>query len=301
MMKSMSLLASAMLGLAGHVVAKNAATSPPASEVAPPDLQWWRDARFGMFIHWGPVALTGKEISWSRAKSNHHAPPPNGGGPTPVEVYENLYKQFNPEKFNAGEWVAIAKVAGMQYIVLTAKHCDSSLLWDSKTDDYNIMNTPFGRDVVEELSTAAQKAGIPFCVYFCRGDWKDPDCRHPQNNLRFVERMHAQLTDLLTKYGRIPLIWFDYDGHPNPSRPEETATLVRKLQPGVILTNRLEAMHPDESHGRMGPWGDYATPEQFVGGYGDEVPWETCHAVQTTRFAGQGGIGCFVRWFHCCY
>ncbi len=245
--------------------------------VAPPDLKWWRDARFGMFIHWGPVSITGGEISFSRAKSNPYAP--HGFGATPVDVYDNLYKQFNPVKFNADEWVATAKAAGMKYMVLTAKHCDSFLLWDSKTDDYNIMNTPFGRDVVKELSTAANKAGLPFCVYFCPGDWKDPDCRHPENNPRFVERMHAQLTELLTQYGKIPLIWFDFDGHPCPSKPEETATLVRKLQPGVILTNRLEAMTPDESHGHIGKCGDYATPEQFVGGYGDDVPWETCMTI----------------------
>jgi len=267
-----------LAALAVHTLALPLVSPLTAAEtVAPPNIQWWRDARFGMFIHWGPVSITGEEISFSRAKSNPYAP--HGFGATPVDVYDNLYKQFNPVKFNADKWVAIAKSAGMRYIVLTAKHCDSFLLWDSKTDDYNIMNTPFGRDVVKELSTAANKAGIPFCVYFCPGDWKDPDCRHPQNNDRFVERMHAQLTELLTNYGKIPLIWFDFDGHPCPSKPEETATLVRKLQPGVILTNRLEAMTPDESHGRLVNWGDYVTPEQFVGGYADDVPWETCMTI----------------------
>lgn len=250
--------------------------SGAADPVVRPDLQWWRDGRFGMFIHWGPSSLSGKEISWSRAKSNPNSP---NKGPTPVDVYDNLYKKFHPEKFNADEWVATAKAAGMKYIVLTAKHCDGFLLWDSKTIDYNIMSTPFGRDVVQELSTAARKAGIPFCVYFAPGDWKDPDCRNPVTNIKFVERMHAQITELLTKYGRIPLIWFDFDGYPNPSDPKETASLVRKLQPGIIMTNRLEALHSDESHGRMGPWGDYATPEQFVGGFCDTIPWETCMTI----------------------
>jgi alpha-L-fucosidase len=244
------------------------AVSPvlPAAEVVPPDLQWWRDARFGMFIHWGPSSISGKEISWSRA----------GIG---KEKYDALYKEFNPVKFDAGAWVAAAKAAGMRYIVLTAKHCDGFLLWPSKTIDYNISNTPFKRDVVAELSAASRKAGIPFCVYFAPGDWKDPDCRNPKTNDVFVKRMHAQLTELLTQYGRIPLIWFDFDGWPNPSEPRETATLVRKLQPGVIITNRLEALHSDESHGRVGPWGDYATPEQFVGGYCDRLPWETCMTI----------------------
>lgn len=237
-----------------------------AADVAPRDFGWWRDGRFGMFIHWGPAALTGKEISWSR----------KGTG---IEKYDALYKEFNPVKFNATEWVATAKAAGMKYMVLTAKHHDGFMLWDTKTGDYNIMHTPFGRDVVAELAAAAKQADLPFCVYFSPGDWKDPDCRNPATNAKFVERMHAQITELLTNYGRIPLVWIDFDGFPNPSSPEETATLMRKLQPGVLITNRLEALHPDESHGRIGPWGDYATPEQRVGSYCDTVPWETCMTI----------------------
>ncbi len=231
-------------------------------------LSWWREARFGMFIHWGPAALTGKEISWSRQA-------------TGVAVYDKLYQQFNPVKFDARAWVAAGKSAGMGYIVLTAKHHDGFMLWDTKTGDYNIMRTPFGRDVVGELAKAASEAGMPFCYYFSPGDWKDPDCRDPQNNPRFVERMHAQLTELLTHYGRIPLVWIDFDGWPCPSRPEETAKLIQRLQPGVILNNRLEPLHPDESHGLVGRWGDYATPEQRVGSYCDTVPWETCMTIGT--------------------
>src|SRR5882757_1245323 len=97
-------------------------------------LAWWRDARFGMFIHWGPVSLTGQELSWSRANSNTNCP---NNGATPVEVYDNLYKKFNPTNFNADEWVSIAKSTGMKYMVLTAKHADGFLLWDSKVDAYN--------------------------------------------------------------------------------------------------------------------------------------------------------------------
>ena len=237
-----------------------------AADVAPRDFGWWREGRFGMFIHWGPAALSGKEISWSRAAT----------GP---EKYDQLYKEFNPVKFDADTWVGVAKAAGMKYIVLTAKHHDGFMLWDTKTGDYNIMHTPFGRDVVAELSAASKRANIPFCVYFSPGDWKDPDSRNPQTNVRFVERMHAQITELLTRYGRIPLVWIDFDGFPNPSSPEETATLIRKLQPGALITNRLEALHPDESHGRVGKWGDYATPEQRVGSYCSTVPWETCMTI----------------------
>jgi alpha-L-fucosidase len=237
-----------------------------SADVAPRDFSWWRDGRFGMFIHWGPASLSGKEISWSR----------EGIGP---EKYDALYKEFNPVKFDAATWVGVAKAAGMKYIVLTAKHHDGFMLWDTKTDSYNIMNTPFGRDVVAELSAAAKGADIPFCVYFSPGDWKDPDCRNPQSNDKFVERMHTQITELLTGYGKIPLVWIDFDGIPNPSSPKETATLIRKLQPGALITNRLESLHPDESHGRVGQWGDYATPEQRVGSYCSTVPWETCMTI----------------------
>lgn len=261
-MKSLALLA-----LLPAMASAAPAAAPSASpKVPPPDFGWWRDARFGMFIHWGPSSLTGNEISWSREKYGK-------------EKYDALYKEFNPVHFNAAAWVATAKTAGMRYLVLTAKHHDGFMLWDTKTDPYNIMNTPFGRDVVAELAAAASAADLPFCVYFSPGDWRDPDCRHPQNNPRFVERMHAQLTELLSNYGKIPLVWFDFDGLPNPSHPRDTATLLRTLQPGILLTNRLEALHTDESHGRVGPWGDYATPEQFVGSYCDTLPWETCMTI----------------------
>ncbi|MEX1113981.1 MAG: alpha-L-fucosidase [Akkermansiaceae bacterium] len=265
----LSLFLSSLLLLGTPLFAQSPASAEASafsSSVRPPDFPWWRDGRFGMFIHWGPAALTGKEISWSR----------NGTG---IEKYDSLYKEFNPVRFNATEWVATAKAAGMKYMVLTAKHHDGFMLWDTKTGDYNIMHTPFGRDVVAELATAAKKADLPFCVYFSPGDWKDPDCRNPEANAKFVERMHAQITELLTHYGRIPLVWIDFDGFPNPSIPRETATLIRQLQPGALITNRLEALHPDESHGRIGKWGDYATPEQRVGSYCDTVPWETCMTI----------------------
>jgi len=112
-----------------------------------------------MFIHWGPVSLTGHEIGWSR------------GAQTPIEVYDNLYKQFNPTNFNADEWVSIAKAAGMKYIVLTTKHHDGFCLWDTKLTDYNVMHSPFHRDVVKELAAACRKQGIEFGAYYSVTDW----------------------------------------------------------------------------------------------------------------------------------
>lgn len=232
-------------------------------------LQWWREARFGMFIHWGPITLTGAEISWCMRTDLSWGKPH-----VEPEIYQELYKQFNPVKFDARKWVQYAKDAGMKYIVFVAKHHDGFVMWDSKLTDYKITNTPFARDVLRELSDAAKEANIPLGIYFSPGDWHDKDCRTVTNDV-FVKRMHSYLTEVLTNYD-IKLLWFDYDGFPNPSFPEETATLVRKLKPGIILSNRLEPLHPDESHGLIGKWGDYATPENRVGSYCDAVPWETC-------------------------
>lgn len=225
-------------------------------------LAWWQDARFGLFIHWGPVTRTGNEISWSR----------NGYGKS---RYDSLYRQFNPTRFNAKEWVAQAKAGGMKYVVLTAKHHDGFCLFDTKTSTYSIMSTPFGRDVCKELADAVHEAGLHLGWYFSLADWKDPDCRNPVGNSAFTGRMMTQLTELLTNYGKIDLLWFDYEGSPSPASPKPVYELVRRLQPEIILNNRLEVFTPDESHSQPGNYGDYATPEGFVAGFG-QTPWETC-------------------------
>jgi len=262
----------------------------PAAEVAPykapaESLAQWRAQRFGMFIHWGPVSLTAKEISWSRANSNKQCP---NNGPTPVNVYDNLYKQFNPEKFVAKEWVAIAQAAGMKYMVLTAKHCDGFLLWDSKVDDYNIMHTPFKRDVCAELAQAAHAAGMGIGWYYSPMDWRDPDCRTAKN-AEFVQRMQAELTELLTNYGKIDVLWFDCDGRSAPWDQAATYRLVRKLQPGIMLDERLDiGADGGWGAGRIGPWADFHTPEQFVGGF-DQRPWESCMTMSRHNQWAWGG------------
>ncbi|HEX3799719.1 MAG TPA: alpha-L-fucosidase [Verrucomicrobiae bacterium] len=242
-------------------------------------LEWWRDARFGMFIHWGPVSLTGQEISWSRANSNTNSP---NNGPTPVEVYDNLYKQFDPTNFNASEWVSIAKNTGMKYMVLTAKHGDGFLLWNSKVDGYNIGATPFHRDVCQELADAAHHQDMKIGWYFSPMDWRDPDCRSA-NNDRFVTKIQAELRELLSNYGKIAVLWFDSDGRPTMWHPAETYALVRRLQPQIIINNRLEMSTYDQwlHQGGLGPNEDYYTPEQKIGAYDDTNPWETCMTLGT--------------------
>jgi len=242
-------------------------------------LAWWRDARFGMFIHWGPVSLTGQEISWSRANSNTNCP---NDGPTPVDVYDNLYRKFNPTNFNASEWVSIAQSAGMKYLVLTAKHGDGFLLWRSQIDPYNIGNSPFQRDVCAELAAAARQQNERIGWYFSEMDWRDPDCRSAQND-RFVKKFQAELRELLTNYGKISVLWFDTDGRIDMWDPTNTHALVQQLQPQILVNNRLEmSSFVQWAHqGKLKPNEDYYTPEQRIGAYDDQTAWETCMTIGT--------------------
>jgi len=251
----------------------------------PEMLQRWQDWHFGMFIHWGPVSQTEQEISWSRANSNPQCP---NNGATPVDVYDNLYKKFDPVKFDAKEWVAIAKAAGMKYMVLTVKHCDGFLLWDSKVSDYNIMHTPFKRDICAELVKQARKAGMGIGWYFSPPDWRDPDCRTAKN-AEFVKRMQAELVELLTNYGKIDILWFDCDGATVPWEQDATYALVRRLQPGIVINNRLDSTSVGYSVSQIGPWADFYTPELHIGGFDNLRPWESCMTVSAHNQWAWGG------------
>ena len=293
------------LALAALLLSTTGANAEMPQKAKPESLQAWRDARFGMFIHWGPVSLTEKEISWSRANSNPKCP---NNGPTSVEVYDNLYKRFDPAKFDAKEWVAIAQAAGMKYMVLTAKHCDGFLLWDSKVDDYNILHTPFKRDVCAELAKAAHDAGMKIGWYYSPMDWRDPDCRNAKN-AEFVKRMQGELEELLTNYGRIDLLWFDTDGRSAPWDQERTYAMVRKLQPDIIINNRLDAGREDagslgfvgvDRPESVGPWADYYTPEQFVGGFDRGHLWESCMTISRRGQWSWGGPQDGVKTFAEC-
>ncbi len=264
-----------LLAVCAFTAAARAET--PAEHAA--RLAWWRDARFGMFIHWGPVSLTGQEISWSRANSNTNCP---NNGPIPVAVYDHLYQRFDPTNFNAADWVGIARAAGMKYMVLTAKHGDGFLLWDSKVDGYNIGATPFHRDVCAELAAAAHAQGEKIGWYFSPMDWRDPDCRSADND-RFVRKIQAELRELLSNYGPICLLWFDSDGRPTMWDPPTTYALVKGLQPQIIINNRLQMATQEEwaHQGGLNANEDYYTPEQSIGAYDDRTPWETCMTLGT--------------------
>ena len=198
---SISLVAACLLAGAFLTEAEEPSRAPAEA------VEHWQDLRFGMFIHWGPVALTGHEIGWSR------------GSQTPIEKYDQLYKRFNPTEFNAREWVETARAAGMKYIVLTSKHHDGFCLWDSAATEYDIMNSPFGRDVVAELAAACRAAGMDFGLYYSTCDWWHPAFpnggRHgretkPTADLQAYDRyLRAQTRELIENYGPLLTIWFD--------------------------------------------------------------------------------------------
>jgi alpha-L-fucosidase len=253
-----------------------------APELPPPaDLGWWRDARFGMFVHWGPVSLRGTEIGWSR------------GAAVPVEEYDALYRRFDPQAFDARAWARLARDAGMRYLVLTTKHHDGFCLWPSRLTDYHVGNTPFRRDVVRELADACRAEGLVFCAYHSICDWQHPDyplgspggkTRKPAADMdRYVSYLHGQVAELLAQYGPIGILWFDGEWE-EPWSEERGRALYRHcrtLQPSVIVNNRVgkgrEDMAGTTAAGAFG--GDYDTPEQRVGRYQDARPWESCVTI----------------------
>jgi len=230
-------------------------------------MDWWQQSRFGMFIHWGPISLKGTEISWSR------------GEQVPIEEYDNLYKQFNPVKFNADLWVSVAKAAGMKYIILTTKHHDGFCLWNTKQTDFNIMNSPFHRDVVDELSKACKKQGMAFGVYYSTCDWHNPDfpltspggsVARPTSNLdAYTDYLKREIAELLLNYGPLATLWFDVPEKFDSIRGKGVIDFAHILQPDIIINNRTGAK------------GDYDTPEQRVGKLQMNRPWETCMTICT--------------------
>lgn len=228
------------------------------------DMQWWKEARFGLFIHWGPVSLKGTEIGWSRGGERRGIP---GKGAIPVEVYDTLYKEFNPVEFNADAWVALAREAGMKYLVFTSKHHDGFSMFDSQLTEYKITNSPFKRDVVKELADACHKAGLRVGFYYSPPDWHHPDYR-TENHAKYIEYMHGQLREICTNYGQIDIIWFDgLGGTARDWDSERLFKMIRELQPHVIINNRA------------GLPGEHDTPEQTVGRFQNDRPWESCITI----------------------
>ena len=257
-----------LLALAALVpcICSTAAAAEPEKPARPKAIEAWKDLRFGMFIHWGPASITAKEISHAR-----------GSTELPIERYDALYKEFNPVEFNADQWVAVAKAAGMKYMVLTAKHHDGFCLWDTKLTDYNIMQSPFRRDIVKELSAACQRAGMAFGVYYSVCDWHHPDfprtgekgkvTREKSDLDRYTVYLKGQITELLQGYGPLVTLWFDHAQVFGSTRGQEVIDLARSLQPDILANNRSNAR------------GDFDTPQQKLGAFNLERPWESCMTI----------------------
>lgn len=244
-------------------------------------MAWFREARFGMFVHWGVYSVPagvydGKPIGGIGEWIMHQ-------GRIPVERYRAYAKEFNPVRYDAERWVRIAKNAGMKYIVITSKHHDGFAMFDSKVSDWNIVKaTPFGRDPLAELARACKKHGIRLGFYYSQAqDWNNGgsaagghwDPRQDRDMTEYIEKVAVpQVGEILTKYGKVSVLWWDTPVEMTKDRADLLLPLLR-LQPGIIHNNRLGG----------GYRGDTETPEQFVPATGyPGRDWETCMTMNDT-------------------
>ena len=256
-------------------------------------MAWWREARFGMFIHFGLYSIPARG-EWVRSTEE-----------LTVEQYRPFFDEFDPYAFDARAWARMAREAGMRYVVLTAKHHDGFCLYDTQLSDYKVTNTPFGRDIVAEYVEACRAEGLKVGLYFSLIDWHHPDFpqygdrQAPLRNDpvaganegkdwdRYLEFMHGQVREVCTNYGKLDLLWFDFSYDDMTGEKwggTELMSMVRELQPDVIVNNRIEvsgegfgslaACRPTPYHG------DFVTPEQMIPPQGlhdvEGRPWSAC-------------------------
>ena len=263
----------------------------------PGDTTWFRHDRFGMFIHWGLYAMPARH-EWIKTREQ-----------IPEEKYDLYFKYFNPDLYDPKEWARQAKAAGMKYVVLTSKHHEGFCMWDSQYTDYKCTNTPAGRDLVKEYVDAFRAEGLRIGFYYSLIDWHHPeypiDKNHPRRNhpdaremnktrdmKKYAKYMRDQVTELLTNYGKIDILWFDfsYPGEPGSDDPlkmgkgkddweaEELIATARAIQPDIIIDNRTQIEQ------------DLWTPEQYQPKEwvrdkdGNLVTWEACQT-----FSGSWG------------
>ena len=262
-------------------------------------MEWWREARFGMFVHWGLYSVPAGTYKGERIKGIGEWIMQRAK--IPVSEYEKFATDFDPIGFNADEWVRLAKNAGMKYIVITSKHHDGFCLWDSQVTDWDIMDAaPFKRDILKELSQACRKQGVRLCFYHSIMDWHHPDAQAPfypnyndrnRSNPdfdRYVESyLKPQLAELLTNYGPIGVLWFDGEWIKDWTEPrgKDLYRYVSGLQPAIIINNRvgkgrkgMEGLSKSDEYA-----GDFGTPEQQIPPEGlPGVDWETCMTMNDT-------------------
>ncbi len=255
-------------------------------EPTPGDTKWFVNDRFGMFIHWGLYALPARH-EW--VKSREHIS---------SEEYEKYFKRFEPDLYDPDLWASLASEAGMKYFVITTKHHEGFSLWDSKLTDYKAPNTPAGRDLLRPMIDAFRSKDLKVGLYHSLLDWHHPhyttDRCHPMCNSekyiaadkerdlkKYAKYLHGQTKELLTGYGKIDIMWFDFSIGPSDRFPgkgkdewqsEKLIKMIRKLQPGIILNDRLQINQ------------DIKTPEQvqpreWVKVDGKPVVWEACQTL----------------------
>ncbi len=230
----------------------------------PERFAWFHEARFGMFIHWGLYSLLGRG-EWVMYRER-----------IPAAEYARLADQFNPKKFDAEAWVALARDAGMKYMVLTTRHHDGFCLYDSRVSDFTAPKTRAGRDFVAEYVAAARKAGMKIGFYYSLLDWRFPGYwepkKYPDSAEAMIRQYHEQVRELLTNYGKIDVLWYDGDWVPDLAQEERAAfwrsaevnKMARKLQPHILINNR------------SGLEEDLDTPEQHVTASEPGRGWESC-------------------------
>jgi len=257
-------------------------------------MEWWRDATFGMFIHWGVYSVPA---------GMYKGKPVDGLGEwimqdakIPIPEYEEFARQFNPQKFDAGEWVRIAKQAGVRYIVITSKHHDGFCLWDSKVSNYDIMDfSPFKRDILKELSTACKAADIRLCFYHSIMDWHQPDAKskdyphqktvHPDFAKYREGYLKPQLAELIKNYDP-GVLWFDGEWIPEwtEEQGKDLYAYLHSLKPSLIFNNRIgkgrNSMQGMSKYKDAA--GDFGTPEQEILEGTSDSDWESCMTMNDT-------------------
>lgn len=240
-------------------------------------MSWWKEAKFGLFIHWGVYSVAAGEYNGQ----NNYGEWLMNEARIPVPEYEKFAPQFNPTQFDADQWVRLARDAGMKYIVITSKHHDGFSMFNSAVSDYDITDrTPFRRDPMAELANACRKYGLKLCFYHSIMDWHHPKA----NKAGWAEYrdnyMYPQLKELLTNYGDIGVLWFDGEwiDEWTEDQGKELYRYIRSLQPDIIVNNRV-------GKGRNGMQGmntsndaagDFGTPEQEILGEKSDLDWESC-------------------------
>ncbi|NLP11793.1 alpha-L-fucosidase [bacterium] len=233
-----------------------------AGPVPPQDrTAWWQEARFGMFIHWGLYSILGRG-EWVLYQEH-----------IPFSEYEQLADRFNPQQYDPNEWVALAKQAGMKYLVLTTRHHDGFCLFDSKVSPFTSAKTAAGRDLIAEFASACHAAGMRMGFYYSLQDWRFPNVTPhgrmiSQQTLQpLVDQAFAQIRELLTQYGTVDILWFDcmWPHDVQRWRAQELIDMARSLQPNILINDRA------------GLPADFATPENAI--VAQSRPWESCFCM----------------------